>query len=630
MDASQHPIYEFGHFRLDSRQHTLLRDSEVVPLPPKAFDILLLLVESYGGVLSKTDLLERVWPGTYVDENNLAQQISMLRKYLGESSEKPAYIETVPRLGYRFIAPVERLNNHSEPLPGLPAAQTSRTVVRRLSILWTTAGIAVIALLVGGAYLIAGRHVRPSRAGPKEIRSLAILPLANLSGDPSQDYFADAMTDSLITNLAQIRELRVISETSSMHYKGQHKTLPEIARELNVDGVVEGSVFRSGDHVRITAQLVEASIDRHLWAGSYEGELRDVLRLQDNVARDIASEIKVTLTPHEQQLLTTSPPINSEAYNLYLQGSYFQTKVTEDFLRKAINTLQQSIEKDPGYAPSHAALALAYEKLSTNGYEPPLKVVPRAKTELTRALELDESLAEAHANLGYIRFTFDWDWLGAEKELVRAIELNPNSAEAQSEQGVYLVATGHFDEAISQMRRAQSLDPVGLDSSLFVGQYYLLAGRYNESLAALKKTLELDPNFLPAHAELALAYARLGDLASATVEYQKTRSLMAPRQALVLDQWMAPVEILLGKRAEASETAEWWSRESAHRYTDAYILGAFYSELGWKDRAIKSLEKGYEQRSPSMVYLKYDSNFPDSVRSDSRFENIVRRLNFPQ
>lgn len=631
MDASQHPIYEFGPFRLDSRQHAFLRDGQVVPLPPKAFDILLLLVESEGGLLSKTDLLERAWPGAYVDENNLAQQISVLRKYLGESSDKPAYIETIPRVGYRFIAPVEELNSQTGPSPAPRSAEPGPVAARRLPVLWISTGIAVTALLLTGVYFLSTHlQARSSTTGPQRIRSLAILPLTNLSGDPAQDYFADAMTDSLTTNLAQIRELRVISETSATRYKGLHKALPEIARELNVDGVVEGSVFRSGDHVRITAQLVEAPTDRHLWARSYEGEFRDVLRLQDDVARDIAGEIKVKLTPREQHLLTTSPPINAEAYKLYLEGSYFQTKVTEDYLRKAITTLQQSIDKDPNYAPAHAALALAYEKLSTNGYEPPLVDVPKAKAELTKALELDESLAEAHANLGYIKLTFDWDWPGGERELLRALELNPNSSDAQSEQGVYLVTIGQFDEAISQMLRAQSLDPVGLDSALYVGQYYLITGRYNESLSALKKALELDPNFLPVHAELALAYTRLGDRAGAAAAYQKTRSLMAPRQALVLDQWMAPVEILLGKRAEASQTAEWWTRESAHRYTDAYIMAAFYSELGWNDRAFQSLEKGFEQRSPSMVYLKYDLNFPDSIRSDPRFESLLRRLKFPE
>jgi TolB-like protein/DNA-binding winged helix-turn-helix (wHTH) protein/tetratricopeptide (TPR) repeat protein len=634
MAPPNHAIYEFGPFRLESGQHLLLRDRQPVAIPPKAFEILTTLLDHRGALVSKEDLQNRVWPDTFVDENNLTQQISLLRRILGESPEEPQYIETVPRFGYRFIAPAQQKDDVGPQAGALAAAEEGLPAARstRRRVLSWSAGSAVaivLAILLTGLYLRGRRDSRLSAANPQRIRSLVVLPLTNLTGDPGQDYFVDAMTDSLTTDLAQIHELRVISGTSAKHYKGTKKTLPEIARELNVDGVVEGTVFRSGDHVRITAQLVDAPIDRHLWARSYERDLRDVIRMQDEVARDIVGEIKVNLTPQEQKRLTNAPPVDTEAYQLYLQGQYFETRATEDYLRKSISTLQASIAKDSNFAPAHAVLAIAYDALSTNGYAPPLTEFPKVKAELARALELDDSLAETHAYLGHIKLTFDWDWSGGENEIQRALELDPNGADAHAAQSQYLAMVGHFDEAIAEMRRTRELDPVGLDASLYVGLLYLMAKRYDESIPEFKKALELDPNFLPTHAEMALAYARAGKRAEASAEYEKTRSLMGSRQALVLDQWMAPVEILLGKRAEALKNAGWWAQQSAQRHIDGYFLAAFYAELGLKDRAFRWLEKGFEQRSPSMVYLKFDANFPEEMRADPRFQGILRRMKFP-
>jgi TolB-like protein/DNA-binding winged helix-turn-helix (wHTH) protein/Tfp pilus assembly protein PilF len=649
-------LYEFGPFRLDSSKHLLLKDTKALPLPPKAFEILVLLVEKRGTLMAKGDLLHAVWPDTFVEENNLTQYVSMLRKVLGDGVDDQKYIQTVPKLGYRFIFEVREISDGESDLVLARHTQT-RIVVReekeeeiavhdvsavpaeehlpavqprrRPVLVWISGGLAAITLLLVGVYSH-GRHtVGGSATNPQRIRSLAVLPFKNLSGDPGQDFFVDAMTDALITDLAQIRDLRVISGTSAMHYKDTHKALPEIALELNVDGVVEGTVFRSGDQLRITAQLVEAASDKNLWARSYERDLRDVIRLQDQVARDIAAEIKVKLTPQEQIRLTSASPVNTEAYQLFLQGQYFETKVTEDFLRKAVATLQQSIAEDPNYAPAHNALALAYESLATSGYESPLSQFPKAKAELSRALELDDSLADAHLNLAQIKLTFDWDWSGADHEMQRAFESNPSIYATGGGRGLYFLTMGRFDDAIAEYRRARALNPIDLDASLYVGQFFLLAGRYDESMVEFKKTLELDPNFLPAHAELALAYTRAGKLPEATTEYQKTRSLMAPRQALILDQWMAPVEILLGKRAESLKNADWWARESAHRHIDACILAAFYAELGFKDRAFQWLDIGFEQRSPSMAYLKIDANFPVDMRGDSRFQDLLRRMNFP-
>jgi TolB-like protein/DNA-binding winged helix-turn-helix (wHTH) protein/tetratricopeptide (TPR) repeat protein len=634
MEGSPAPrAVRFGVFEADLRARELRKNGLKIGLQDQPFQLLSLLLEHPGEVITREELRKKLWlADTFVDfDDGLNTAIRKLRQALGDSADNPRFVETLPRHGYRFIASVEELSrseSQSAKHPAteaLPAARSSRSP----AFFMVVGGIVVILLLIAAIYFEARRDSRLRAANPQRIRSLVILPLANLTGDPSQDYFVDAMTDSLTTDLAQIHELRVISGTSAMHYKGTKKTLPEIARELNVDGVVEGTVFRSGDHVRITAQLVDAPADRHLWARSYERDLRDVIRMQDEVARDIAGEIKVNLTPQEQQRLANASPVDAEAYQLYLQGQYFETRLTEDYLRKSVSTLQASIAKDPNFAPAHAALANTYNALSTNGYAPPLTELPKVKAELTRALELDDGLAETHAFLGQIKLTFDWDWAGGAREMQRAMELNPNSASSHAGQSIYLVVIGHFDEAFAEMRRARALDPVDLDASLYAGEVLLIAQRYDESISELKKTLELDPNFLPTHGAMALAYARGGRRAEASAEYEKTRSLMARHQALILDQWMAPVEILLGKRAEARENADWWTRESAHRYTDAYRLGAFYAELGFPDRAFQWLEKGFEQRSPSMAYMKFDASFPEGMRADPRFQDILRRMNLP-
>ncbi len=632
-EASSMYGVKFGAFEVDLRARELRKHGFKIILQDQPFQILTLLLERPGEVVTREEVRNKLWPAdTFVDfDDGLNTAIRKLRQALGDSAEAPRYVETLPRHGYRFIASVQPLKRSAtEASPGSEVIiARARLPVSRGWFVAVSTSVAAIVLLVAGTYFLHWRRSSLSAANLQRIRSLAVLPLKNLSGDPEQDFFVDAMTDALTTDLAQIHSLRVISGTSAAHYKDTKKTLPEIAKELNVDGVVEGTVFRSGDHVRITAQLVDAPIDRHLWARSYERDLRDVIRMQDEVARDIVGEIKVNLTPREEQRLSNAPPVDAEAYQLYLQGQYFQTRVTEDYLRKSISTLEASIAKDPNFAPAHAALALAYDAISTNGYAPPLTELPKAKAELTRALELDDGLAEIHADLGQIKLTFDWDWPGAAKEIQRALDLDPNSAGAHAGESIYLVVVGHFDEAFAEMRRARELDPLGLDTTLYVGEVKLMARRYDESIPEFKKSLELDPNFLPTHAAMALAYAQGGRRAEASAEYEKTRSLMAPRQALILDQWLAPVEILLGKRAEALKNADWWAHESAQRYTDAYRLAAFYGELGLPDRAFPWLEKGFEQRSPSMAYLKIDASFPDEMRADPRFQDALRRMNFP-
>jgi TolB-like protein/Tfp pilus assembly protein PilF/predicted Ser/Thr protein kinase len=399
------------------------------------------------------------------------------------------------------------------------------------------AAAAIVAVLaVPLALNVAGLRDRLlGRAGPSapKIQSIAVLPLANLSGDPEQEYFADGMTDELITNLSKIRALRVISRTSVMGYKGAKKPLPEIARELNVDAVVEGSVLRLGDRVRITAQLLHAPTDRHLWAESYERDLRDVLALQSEVAKAVAREIKIVVSPQEQARLASARPVNPEAYRLCLLGRFHWNKRTEEGFKNAIDQFQRAIEIDPAYAPAYAGLADSYILLSNNGFLPAKEAMPRGKAAAHKALEIDESLAEAHTSLAFACTVYDWDWAACEKEYKRAIELNPNYATAHHWYGDYLSDVRRHAEAIAELQRAQQLDPLSPQISACLGFRYTCARQYQEAIRRLQNTVSLFPDFAGAHRWLGATYQAIGVYPEATVAYQKARSLSGASPAEV-------------------------------------------------------------------------------------------------
>src|SRR5207248_6217619 len=432
MSAETKVLYEFGRFRCNPREQLLLCDGKPIPLSPKSFEILLALIRSDGQLLMKDELMRQVWPDSFVEEANLTVNISALRKVLGGGPEGQLYIETIPKRGYRFIAKVAVLQQDSgkpELAKEIPATAASRYSVpvraeqavlkhRWGSLFWKIIGfsLVLVALLVVTIRWQSHSAANVSHASP--IRSLAVLPLENLSGD-AQDYFADGMTDELITDLAQIGALRVISRTSVMPYKGARKSLPVVAHELDVDAIVEGTVLRSGNQVRITAQLIQASADRHLWAQSYQGDLRNTLSLQKQVASAIADQIRIEVTPHEQAVLRNVKSVDPEAYEDYLKGRFFFNKRNSN--EKAQSYFQQAIEKDPNYAPPYSGLADMYQ-LSDN---------PRlAKKSVQKALELDNELAEAHNSLAELLYRFDRDWAGAEKEFKRALELDSNYAPA--------------------------------------------------------------------------------------------------------------------------------------------------------------------------------------------------------
>jgi TolB-like protein/Tfp pilus assembly protein PilF len=491
---------------------------------------------------------------------------------------------------------------------------------------WSRARImaTVLALAATVGVLIVGAKLYFARPA-KRIGSIAVLPLENLSRNPDQEYFADGMTEELTTDLAKIGGLRVISRTSSMQYKGTRKSLPEIGRDLNVDSVLVGSVLRAGDRVRINAQLIHASTDEHLWAETYDRDLKDVLPLQGEVARTIANQIKVTLSPEEQSRLTPTPAVNSKAHEDYLKGLYYLHRKTEGDLRTAIAYFQHTTEQEPNDASGFAGLASAYANLSST-YRAPREVMPQAKAAALRALELDQNLAEAHAWLGFVSINFDWDAVTAEKEFRRAIELNPSYADAHALYAWCLSGMGRHEQAIAEAKRAMQLDPYSRFTYGDLSWVLLAARRYDQAILESQTVVERQPDFGYAHAELGLSYAENGRFAEAVTEAQTaTRLDDSPLMLSLLVQ----VHALARNRPEAMKVLQTLEQLTKKRYVCSYEVAASYGLLREKDQAFRWFDKAVEERSDCMVALAVDPRL-DILRSDPRFQDLQRRVGLPR
>jgi TolB-like protein/DNA-binding winged helix-turn-helix (wHTH) protein/Tfp pilus assembly protein PilF len=647
---------EFGRFRLLPHRRELRADGVAVELGSRAFDILMVLTEARGALVTKDEILSRVWPDTVVEENNLVVQISALRKALGEDRD---FIRTVSGRGYRFVAEISTSvaapeaetrvdrgsaapsSNLPTPVSGLIGRETELEKVSDLragvvdlidvstaprrpprALLWRLFAFGLLLVVVASfSWVLYSRN----QASP-EIRSIAVLPFESLSGDTSQDYFADGMTDELITDLGQISSLRVISRTSVMTYKHVHKLMPEIARELDVRAVVEGTVLRSGERVRITAQLIEVPVERHIWAQSFEGDLRDTLALQNRVARAIAGQIRATVNQQEQAALQNPKVVNPEAYEAYLKGRYFWNKRTGDGLKKAIGYFDLAIDKDPNYAKAYTGLADSYA-LSGDweyGILSPQDAFPKAKAAATKALALDDNLAEAHTSLAFILDLYEWDWESAEKEYKRAIALYPGYATAHHWYAWHLIVTGRTSEGIAQLRTAESLDPLSLIISADLADALCIAHLYDESVQQSRKTLEMDPNFAIAHYELGQAYEQKNMHDEAIEEFKRAIQLSGDNE--IFNANLSYAYATSGRREEASKMVkELEDRPSQHSSTDANIA-LIYVGLGDKDQAMVWLNKAYQARFNPSILLRPAF---DPLRSDTRFQDLLRRIGLP-
>jgi TolB-like protein/DNA-binding winged helix-turn-helix (wHTH) protein/Flp pilus assembly protein TadD len=634
-----HSVVRFGTYEVSLRSGEVRKAGLRIRVQQQPMKLLEILLEHPGEVVTREELRSRVWPNESFGDFDQALNIAIgkLRSALGDSAENPRFIETLPKRGYRFIADVSVLDADArtrlpESVAGaFPALertlQGAGLAVAPKGRLWLTDRVIVALAFVLSLSILSVWLFRSCGPAPAGIRSLAVLPLENLSGDASQNYFADGMTDELITDLAQISALRVISRTSVMVYKGARKPLPQIARELNVDAVVEGTVLRSGDQVRITAQLIEASTDKHLWSQSYEGELRDTLALQNRVASAIADQIRINLTPREQAALKNAKVVNPEAYESYLKGRYFWNKRTADGLKAALAYFNEAIEEDPNYAKAYSGLADTYALMGDWQYAvmTPKEAFPKAKAAAVHALELDNTLGEAHNSLAFVLDGFDWDLDAGGKEFQRAIELNPGYATAHHWYAWHLSLLGRFDEAITEMRKAENLDPLSLIINADLAELLGLAHSYDDAIRQSRKTIEMDPNFALAHNQLAQAYLQKHMYAEAVAELQKAVELSGDSPTCTAN--LARAYVASGKRSEAVKLLDVLKKRSSAGYSNSSEIAMVYASLGETDQAMNWLEKGFEERFNPGVLLR--PGF-DPIRSDPRFQNLLLRIGLPR
>ncbi len=562
--------FRFGEFDFDVAAGELRRNGSKLKLQDQPLQILQILVQRAGEIVPREELQRRIWASdTFVDfDHGINNAIKRLREVLGDTADTPHYIETLPRRGYRFIGKIE--------------LETPR------------------------------------------LRSLAVLPLLNLSGDPEQEYFADGLTEALITTLAKIGELRVVSRTSSMLYKGVRKPLRDIARELEVDAIVEGTVLRAGDRVRITSQLIDPAEETHLWAESYDRHLRDILDLQSDVARAIAHEIEVKLTPQEQAQLAQARPVDPEAYEAYLRGRFHWIKRTREGHLQACQHFQEAIAKDPACAPAYAGLSDTLAIMSLWGLIPPSEGCGKARGLAQKALDIDHSLPEAHTSFAWATLHYDYNFVAAEKEFERAIELNPRYANAHHWLGMTLALMGRYEEGYTELKRAIRLDPNASYIHFGLAFVHWSGHRFKPAIESCQKALELDPNSAQALGWLGISYVAMKAFEPAIAALQKSVEISqrAPAPLALLGEAYAAA----GNCEQAQSILE---ELIGRRHSTKYFTSRVYAALGQADAALAMLEAGYQEHGEWMILMKVDPRF-EALRADIRFQQLMRQINFPE
>lgn len=638
--------YQFGRFHLDASERVLLREGEPVPVTPKVLDILLTLVEKPNQVVEKDDLMKRVWPNTFVEEGNLTQNISLLRKALGENSSGIQFIETVPRRGYRFVAAVSQSPtspaeaagpSETDDPPGAPDENSKVMVVEsepgqalqapspfvdiRLSLLAAlrkrTSGVffmlAVAVLGIAGiAYLTT--RAKTGGASADAIQSIAVLPFVDEVSDADAEYLNDKIAESLINSLSKLPQLRVVPRSLIAGYKGQHIDPRKIGKELNVRAVVTGRMSRHGDMISIQADLIDLQNVAQLWGQHYDHKLSDALLFQEDISRDIFENLRLKLNVEEKKQL--------EAYRLYLKGRNAWNKRTGDGLLQGIQFFQQAIEIDPNYAPAYAGLADCYNMSVVYGLLQPKDGFPKAKEAATKALEIDETLAEAHTSMAFIKFRWDWDRVETEREFQAAIKFKPSYAPAHQWYSSFLVAVERFDEAIAEAKRTQELEPLSFVASSHLGWIYYLSGQTDQAIAQCKKILELEPNSFPARRYLGLAYEQKGMYSEAISEFQTGVKLSGSPLMLAL---LGHAYAVSGKRAEAEKVLADLEQLQQQRYVSPYTVAAIYAGLGDQQKSFKWLERAVEERDIWLMNLKVDPVFA-KLRSNRQFSDLLARI----
>jgi TolB-like protein/DNA-binding winged helix-turn-helix (wHTH) protein/Flp pilus assembly protein TadD len=622
-------ILRFDSFELDVRAGELRKRGVKLRLQGQPLQVLAALLSRPGDLVTREELRRQIWTAdTFIDfDHSLHNAIARLREVLGDSAETPRYIETLPRRGYRFIGRVDGAEIQSLPAVSTqqaPSVEGSVSPTQTKSRRFLATAILTLLLVAGFALWLAHLSSRPTSAASR-LNSIAVLPLANLSGDPSEEFFSDGMTDQLITDLAKVGSLRVISRTSVMQYKGTKKDLPEIARELNVDAIVEGSVVRSGQRVRVTAQLLEARSDRHLWAETYDRDLGDVLKLQGEVADSIAQQVRAELTPQQQTQLRGNYAVNPAAYDAYLKGHlYFTTEYTKpDSLRKAQHLFEEAIQKDPNFALAYSGLGDTYIYLGFTGALPKETAYRSAKEELAKAMALDDSIGETYDALGTLNWRFDWNWDAADRAFNRAIALAPSYSCAHEDRALLLAFLGRRAEALAEIAKVEQLDYGFSSASTVSGTYYLLRD-YPHLIEASKRALLLYPKDWSQHYYLGIGYEGTGNLQGAISEYQKAIEISDGAQDPAVA--LAHAYSAAGRKDEAERILRELERKSKGTAISPYRLATIYAGLGENDRAFEFLEKAYSERSLDLSWSVKSDFLLDGLRPDPRFQSLLLRM----
>lgn len=625
-------IIRFDQYELDLGTYELRKSGRAIRLEKSPMELLVLLAEKRGQLVTREEIIHRLWgDNVFVDtRQGINTAIYKLRTALRDDPDHPRFLQTVSGRGYRLIShDASAAEEHATIAPESVQIKTveessdsKRKNWKLLIALLATFVAAVVGAVLGWRF-----HVFRPPPDSGSITSIAVLPLANLSGDPQQEYFADGMTDELITDLAKISAFRVISRTSVMRYKHARLPLPQIGRELNVDTVLEGSVVRSGNRVRITAQLVETSTDRHLWAENYERNLSDVLSLQDDIARTIATQVQAKLAPGEEARLALARTVNPEAYDLYLRGRYLSGMRGENDLDDSVAYFEQAISLDSNFAPAYASIAQSYGLLGNNGAAAPQDAYPKDKAAALKALELDPDLGDAHVALAEVLNDYEWNWPAAEEEYKRAIVLEPNNSTAHHWYAMALAWMGRSQEALAEIKQARQLDPLSTRINANVANVLYFARQYDLAVSESEKTIQLDARDPVPHLIAGLAYSQRKEYGKAIAEVQTAVALGNEQQYnrhATFDTWLAEVYAVAGKRQQALSVLMKVKDIGRHTWVSPTLIAAVYAGLGEKDEAFAWLQQALTERDPRLFILKVSPAF-DPLRSDPRFNEMLRR-----
>jgi DNA-binding winged helix-turn-helix (wHTH) protein/TolB-like protein len=652
MERKANHLYEFGDFRLNVTEHLLWRDDKVVPLTPKAMEMLIVLVENSGHIVDKQALMDAVWPDAFVEETNLTRNIFTLRQTLSDDRNGGKYIETIPKRGYRFVASVHKVRtdsveplieeqNGSHPLTTSDANEESKSeqwvkeqvlsgnpeATRGIKLRVNRVALAVCAVLVvavsASSYLwVANRSKNISTATP--IRTIAVLPFKPLIADRRDESLELGMADTLITRLGGTGQIVVRPITAVRKYTGIDQDPIAAGREQMVDAVFEGSIQWEGDKIRVTARLLSTTDGRTLWANRCEDQCTNIFEVQDSISEKLVRSLSLLLTNEEHQRLFKRHTDNKEAYQLYAKGRYHVYRRTGADAEKAVRYYQQAIALDSNYALAYAGLSYAYASLHMLGAAPAEIVWPKAKAAVEQALRIDNQLAEVHTMLGNIKCIYEWDWPGAERELTRAVYLNPNSAESRTELAYYLLCVGRFDEAIAEIKRALELDPTSLYINRSVGTILYMSRRYDEAIEQLQRTLDLDANFITTYDWIVRSYEEKGDYAKAIEWDMRKRNVVG---------YSHPENLtVLRKAYEASGWRGYWQmtlvlakRQAQGNYSKPLQFAGLFARIGEKDQAFAWLERAFKEIDPGLSYLKVEPEW-DNFRADPRFADLLRRI----